>query len=625
MKKIYILLLCGLILIPVKGIGQLYNDGLLFVSPNSLIYSGGDFIQQNQLYLEGDFVVGADYISQSGQFTSAISGRVTFLGATTQTIKGTGGKVTFYDLNIENPSNVLVSNDFELAVNHALNLNRGDLVLQKGAQLVQDFNGHSLNTGSGNLYMFSQVNGNLYRYHVWTSPVTSSINTYTIAGVLRDGSASDWINNHPPLQFTNNFDGSNVTSPVTVSSYWLYTYFNDTQGWQHAGYQGNIMSGYGFTMKGTSFTDAWQNYVFVGKPNNGDYNLPLAPGSWTLVGNPYPSALDANQFLDDNQVNLTVGTGLYFWDHFGGNSHMTSGYQGGYAVYTKSGGTPATAHPDVNQEVLSGIKIPQRYIPVGQGFLVKGTPAGANLLFTNNQRIFKSHGAESVFMQTEKLQTNESAKIRLGHKDEAGYHRQILLAFFDHTTEGVDAGYDGRMLDVNPNDMYWMIENKEYVIQARPYQTEVDFNIGITSAKQEVHTIMIDALEGYTGHVILKDTQTGLNYDLTEQSANILIEQGTFNSRFSVQVTPFTLNMSEKEKGTLKLIYLKNQGLIVYNPEKERVISVQIFNLLGQELTRKKIGTTDNQIHVRHHLNSGIYIVKTITDTQNKIQKIQIN
>ena len=58
-----------------------------------------------------------------------------------------------------------------------------------------------------------------------------------------------------------------------------------------------------------------QPVQFVGEPNNGDQFFTLDPvsGVKNLIGNPYPSALDANAFLLANQDKLE-GT-IYFWTH----------------------------------------------------------------------------------------------------------------------------------------------------------------------------------------------------------------------------------------------------------------------------------------------------------------------
>lgn len=88
-------------------------------------------------------------------------------------------------------------------------------------------------------------------------------------------------------------------------------------------------------MKGTGASTSDQNYVFVGKPNNGDIDLTVFDGNIYLVGNPYPSALDAHEFINDNPD--LDGT-IYLWEHWGGNSHQLQLYQGGYAMYNLSGG-----------------------------------------------------------------------------------------------------------------------------------------------------------------------------------------------------------------------------------------------------------------------------------------------
>ena len=77
---------------------------------------------------------------------------------------------------------------------------------------------------------------------------------------------------------------------------------------------GTIEAGEGYTMKGisTASVATQQNYVFEGKPNNGDITLPITGGNDYLLGNPYPSAIDAHEFLDDNPA--TDGTP---WRRFG--------------------------------------------------------------------------------------------------------------------------------------------------------------------------------------------------------------------------------------------------------------------------------------------------------------------
>jgi hypothetical protein len=137
-----------------------------------------------------------------------------------------------------------------------------------------------------------------------------------------------------------------------------------------------------------------------------------------LVGNPYPSAIDADEFIKDNisstdtavarnSINVINGT-LYFWDHFAANTHYLAEYQGGYATYTLMGTAVAVSSDSrINATGAVGTKVPGRYIPVGQGFFVSatldaslvGVPGldpeidetvdGGTLQFKNSQRVFE--------------------------------------------------------------------------------------------------------------------------------------------------------------------------------------------------------------------------------------------
>lgn len=626
MKIIYSCLIISTLLTPDKGVTQVFNNSQLLVGTGSELFIQGDLTNANQLIINGDLTLTGNWISQSGQTTTANSGWVKFSGTDVQSISGTDPHIEFYNLSVDNPQQVLVEKNFELTVKQSVSLLQGDFILKDGAQLLQNHVGTNNNSGSGKLFISQTGNGNLFRYNAWSSPVTSTGSQYSVAGVLGDATDEEWYNNHPAVNFTSAYSGSDLTTPITISSAWLYKYENDTQGWRYIGQNGLLNAGLGFVMKGVSTNSATQRYVFSGKPNSGNYIIPVASGSSVLIGNPYPSALDSDKFLDDNLENLAIGSGLYFWDHYGGNSHLTSGYQGGYATYTKSGGVPATAHPTVNQSILSGTKIPQRFVAPGQGFLIRGTATEGSVEFNNAQRAFKNTGSQSVFMQAPTLTTNETSKIRLGHEDQAGFHRQILLAFNNNTTEGIDYGYDAIMLEINANDMYWLIDNKEFVIQTRPYETEVDFNLGFKSAALGNHTIMIDKLEGFTGTVILKDFETGFSYDLTKNPATIELGIGTFNNRFGVVVNPLTLSAQDFESNDMQISYSGADGFQINNPQNIFIEEINIYNLLGQLTYHYKINASQNRISVNALLQKGIYILKLSTAEKREIiKKIQIN
>lgn len=289
---------------------------------------------------------------------------------------------------------------------------------------------------------------------------------------------------------------------------------------------------------------------------------------------------------------------------------------------------PATAHPDL---VLTGDGniTPQRYIPVGQGFFVQAATTGGSFVFNNGQRKFEVKGANSVF--TRANQNNAIAtvdmRIRLGHEDALGYHRQILAAFMDGTTPGIDTGYDAKMIDVNANDMYWYLNNEAYVIQAQPYYSTMELPLGITSSSEQTHKIMIDQLENFVEPILLVDTETGLAYNLNEGTANISIPAGTFNDRFKIAFEQTTLSKPEAELITIKIIYNQEaKNIEIFNPNQEEISQIDVYNISGQLINRIEVSQNSFQekITIPFNQSSGVYIIKINKSSQPQSFKLAV-
>ena len=106
-------------------------------------------------------------------------------------------------------------------------------------------------------------------------------------------------------------------------------------------------------MKGSGAGTATQNYTFLGKPNNGAISHTVGANNLYLVGNPYPSVIDTQTFIADND-DVIDGT-LYFWEHQGETStatgvegHLEFGYIGGYSQRNLTMGISARGIPNSN-------------------------------------------------------------------------------------------------------------------------------------------------------------------------------------------------------------------------------------------------------------------------------------
>lgn len=530
-----------------------------------------------------------------------------------------------------------------LTVTHYLKLD-GDLDLEGESQLIQSEDSDLDVTSAGTLERDQQGTEDLYTYNYWASPVgvsntSTNNNSYTLPDVLLDGK-----NPATPLAInfiTNSYNGTPNTgsAPIGIADFWIWKYANlssDYYNWQHVRSTGSILAGEGYTMKGVNDTSGnvalEQNYVFRGKPNNGNITLPIANGSEYLVGNPYASAIDADQFIADNTD--TTGT-LYFWEHFGGGTHSTSGYQGGYATYTLSGAVPAMQFDYSTGGTTTGgtpTKLPGQYIPVSQGFFVTGSGTGT-INFNNGQRIFQKEGTTSVFMKNSNNPPTTSVdnrlKIRLGFKSvNSTYGRQILVTQDSNATPQLDFGYDGETTEANVTDMYWTMNSKKYVIQGTNIiEATTILPLGIHTNENGINSIKIDALENVPSdlEIYIYDTVTTSYYDIRNNPEfSIDLPAGEYLDRFELRFAngnSLSTDAFETESGIQYYFANNNETIVIGNPNFVVIKTVELFNLLGQSIIKFDTIETENTIELKtNNVATGTYIIQILTD-QGKLSK----
>ncbi|NJW51920.1 LamG-like jellyroll fold domain-containing protein, partial [Salinimicrobium oceani] len=527
--------------------------------PNSLGIDGTTYIDWN-------IVVASHNISSQAK-------DITVLG-----LRSEAGRLT-----ISNPSGQQneTNSGQRLRVSRYLQLN-GVIDLVGESQLIQDPESILASTSSGSLERDQQGTASSYNYNYWTSPVSPGINSnFSIKGVMKDGT----ITTPRDLNFGNTYhyaDGP-LTNPRRVSTYWLHSFHgtaNNYYSWNHIGSTGSLAVGEGYSMKGTSgyvSNTQLQNYTFVGLPNNGKIELQInetPDGENYLIGNPYPSSIDADQFIEDNIVpNNNAASAfngsLYFWDHFAKTDHYLEHYIGGYAVYNLAGAVePASSEDsriDNSDPSRTGSKRPGDYIPVGQAFFVNTvieyngdqavTTGGDKIVFQNSQRIYKREGIdkttggrdEVVFFSANRKElptstASENAeekqkKIWIKFKSPAGYHRQLLVTADKRTTSGFDLGFDAPLIDNNKEDMYWLMGDAELVIQGVPdFDQSRSLPLGLKTAEGGQFSISIDDLENVTKEfaIYVKDSITDTYHNLQDSEFMASVDKGNIHGRYSI-------------------------------------------------------------------------------------------
>jgi hypothetical protein len=630
------------------------------------LYSNSVWDAPNALAVDGVTPIDWNIVQISNNIASGDK-NITVLGL----ISDTENKI----LTIANPLEIHdeLNTGKSLRVTNYIELD-GAIDLIGESQFLQDEGSILDNDSGGFIERDQQGTAFSFNYNYWTSSVgeissglgtkgsgvPSLNNGFTIANVLSDGSDSS---NSKPINFQTNYwaaDGA-ITSPITVSSYWLFRFNglnNDYGSWLSINENSNLDPGEGYTMKGssgfTSLTDN-QNYIFKGKPYNGDIELPISIGNDRLVGNPYLSAIDANQFILDNikdsggnaLTNIFNGV-LYFWDHFAESTHILAEYVGGYATYSLMGGVRAISSDyRINASGALGTKIPLRYISLNQGFFITTSLdtdlinsvtniTGGNIVFKNSQRIFKTEVSDSsVSFKTSSLSPSnedERQKFRIMIHTPSGYYRQLLAGVDLSTSNNFDIGFDAPLLGNNVEDGFWLLNQSKFVIQAvNNFDDSQVLPIGVKVAEAGTIKFSLDGLDNFdeSKSVYLHDKETGVYRDLRNNDYEVNISIGENLDRFEIVFNDMLLSSQEQINidNSFKVFYSNQENNItIKNLSQEKIESVLMLNILGQKVY--DFSPMSNKVNLKlqtKELSPGGYIITVKTSKGRLSTKVLVN
>jgi hypothetical protein len=526
----------------------------------------------------------------------------------------------------------------------------GDIRLIEDAQILQTHTGQTNVQGTGKIYIDQVATvENVYRYHYWSSPVVEvGKSTFRVGEVMKDGTGLETSSSTTPKEITfrdvsESYDGAQ-TDPIKIANYWIWAY-NGTE-WLHKKDDGTIDRGAGYTMKSTGREN--QNFTFTGTPNDGLINISVTANTNTLIGNPYPSALDAIDFLQENSDVLN-GT-LYFWQHKGEaasssltEGHNLGGYQGGYSTRNLVTGIAANSPTD-GTDGLGGYTFdaPGRYVSIGQSFFV-GSHTSGTVKFRNSHRNFQSKdGTNSIFLKGKKKRKtasngDETSFLKIGfeytNSHNVEIHRQIGIAFKDGLNYAFNSGYDSPLFDLQSNDIYWKFIEDSTLYSFAGIQTiyaglEVPLTVVVDSQKNVKFNL--DEVQNINTTAYLIDKITDNSYVLSNNSAiTINLEQGTYSDRFvlafsDLEETPLDTDVPDVILNEFKVYYQKeNKSVKIASPENEEIDHVGIYNINGILVKSTDVENDINSISVLG-MSEGIYIVKLSTSNGIITKKIAI-
>ncbi|MBF2709914.1 T9SS type A sorting domain-containing protein [Flavobacterium soyangense] len=540
------------------------------------------------------------------------------------------------NITVKSIGTLEIQTDNNLRVTDWINVNPGGIFnIRNNASLVQT--NDNANSGKIRIERITQPMS-YYDYTYWNSPVTLA-SGFTLGSLSPQTLTDLW--SYSPTVLGGSGNWLNLT-PSTV--------MDPTKGY--------IVKAPD-TFSSSTTTKVTYTATFVGTPNNGTILTPVSKGTnanigglvddeddeWNLIGNPYPSGIDAKKFLDLPE-NLSVIDGtIYVWtqisqptttvkDPFYGD-YVLNYTLNDYASFNKTGAT-GTASSATNE-----VTTPTGFVATGQSFFVKAATTMANgttknVTFNNSMRI---EGKNSDFIETSNNAKNtiieEKNRIWLNLTNNSGAFSQTLIGYITDATQGLDRGFDGESFSGNNVTFYSIIPEAKLTIQGRalPFDANDTVILGYNAAKKGNYSIRIDHLDGIfeSQSIYLEDKDLNVIYDLKQKPYVFSTKVGDFNNRFVLRYGGKTLGVDKNniKDSDIEISYIKNSNnLIIHNNSLDTTVEkVTLFNILGQSISTWKIENQEQQniqIPIKS-ISSGIYIAKLKTLESEISKKIIIN
>ncbi len=513
---------------------------------------------------------------------------------------GTSGSISACELTVKNGVTLTISANTTVTVENNIFVN-GNLTIDSNGSLIQ-VNENATHTGSINVKRRTSPLKSL-DYVYWSSPVSQN-------------QASVLVNGEPTLTYR--YDPTVSTEPINC---WVFVQGNEILN-RGVGYIARAPENIPYNPTNT------YEVTFSGVPHTGPISIPVSKNgivTSNLIGNPYPSALDADLFLGNtNNSSILTGT-IYLWTHNTAISAQTPGSYGfnysanDYALYNLTGsikGIPAAS---------GGVR-PNGKIASGQGFFVvvrdNLSDGTRNLTVNNSMRARNADSNNQFFRAAPQMQASAFSETQSGASrfwlnimNPDGAYNETLIGYIPGATNELDYGFDGEVFDGgNFFTFYSILEDKNLSIQGR----ESNFNendvipLGYSSTLETPASIGIESFDGIFGNqaIYLVDKELDTVTNLQEGRYYFTTGIGTFNERFELRYTAAPLS-TEQPQSTTAVQLIKSGAIIGVSSGTDSIQSVNIFDISG-----KKIGAYNAN-------NANLFYIDDVA-VQNRLLILQI-
>ncbi len=348
-------------------------------------------------------------------------------------------------------------------------------------------------------------------------------------------------------------------------------------------------------------------FTFTGSPTTGNLNVPISKtGSayeiWNLIGNPYPSYINLEDFLTANITEFDASTAaIYGYDADNSNGSYWTIWNFAYAAAN-----------------------PNTLIAPGQGFFVSSKDGGGTVSFTPSMQ---TSGNSDDFIAGRNDNAPEFGSIVLNSTDKSF---STDLYFTNNASLGLDVGYDASHFDGAPSDfaIYSELVNdnngKDMAIQA------INFN---DANNNTIVPLGVNVSEGEQATISLTDSNISVNIYLEDVATNTFTLLNTSDytftpsssisdtGRFYLRFDMTTLSTNESDLETIQVYSDYNNDQIVIKGILTSETQVTLFDMQGRQILSDKLNNRNSTNTLSTtNFSSGVYMVK-ISNKASSISK----
>lgn len=434
-----------------------------------------------------------------------------------------------------------INNGFEVTINNGGFLdsqsdivNNGRLAVQNSGSIIQK-DDYAQNTG--NTTVLKEVSIRKLDYVYWSSP----LNSFNV----------------------------NLVSPNTPNNLlWKWdstiTNYNGGYGnWMNCSNE-MMIPGKGYIVRGpdsfSNLSSQQFNATFSGsKINNGIIPITLSRGpmtpatisnysslngtslsplddNWNLIGNPYPSAIDADLFITYFTNLNKIDGAIRLWTHNTlpvstispfYNSYMYNYTPNDYLTYNLTGSS-------MGPGTFNG------YIGSCQGFFVGMVEGNAHSELIELNNTFRVQNLNNQFFRQQSNTVIEKNRIWIDVVDSMNMAKRTLIGYVDGANNDYDALYDTKHKASSTFEIYTINQGEPYILQGRstPFNINEVVPLGLIIPNPGQYKISIFALDGiFTNQsqpIFLRDKELNIIHNLKSVPYSFYSSQGQNNNRFEI-------------------------------------------------------------------------------------------